>query len=358
MIEWLAGARRRPRSSSPAASCPTSCARRSGEEERAGVADHATSPSREPLRHRRRDPLRRRRARRRLDDRFLALNGDVLTDLDLTALLRAHEERGARATLGLHPVEDSAAYGLVSTDAERRGARVPREDRASAVPGEINAGAYVLERSVLDLIPPGRDGLDRARGLPAAGRRRPPRRCCSTATGWTSAPRSATCRRAGTSSRGGSRPRVEPTAPGMLVAAGAEVAGDAAVGPRAVVSRRLPGRRRRRGRATRSCSTAARSARAPGSAARSSPRAPRSAPGRRSTARSSAGMKESASRWPMLDDVLAHPRPPPRRALAGRVGAAGARRGGRAAGLRHGRLGDRRRPRRGGARRPPARGRC
>src|SRR5277367_128911 len=52
-----------------------------------------------------------------LDDRFLALNGDVLTDLDLTALLGAHERAGARASLALYPVEDSAAYGLVSVDA-------------------------------------------------------------------------------------------------------------------------------------------------------------------------------------------------------------------------------------------------
>ena len=68
-----------------------------------------------------------------LDDRFLALNGDVLTDLDLTALLRAHERVGRRAaTIALHPVEDSAAYGLVRTGAERRGARVRREDRRGA----------------------------------------------------------------------------------------------------------------------------------------------------------------------------------------------------------------------------------
>ena len=55
-----------------------------------------------------------------LDERFLALNGDVLTDLDLTALMRAHEERGARATIALYPVEDSAAYGLVDVDGEGR----------------------------------------------------------------------------------------------------------------------------------------------------------------------------------------------------------------------------------------------
>src|SRR5215207_4840506 len=51
-----------------------------------------------------------------LGERFLALNGDVLTDLDLRALLAAHGDGAARATIGLHPVEDSAAYGLVGRD--------------------------------------------------------------------------------------------------------------------------------------------------------------------------------------------------------------------------------------------------
>ncbi len=91
-----------------------------------------------------------------LDDRFLALNGDVLTDLDLTALLRAHEEHRARATLGLAPVEDSSAYGLVRT-AEDGEVLEFTEKTGEEAPGEINAGMYVLERSVLDLIAPGRE---------------------------------------------------------------------------------------------------------------------------------------------------------------------------------------------------------
>lgn len=91
----------------------------------------------------------------RLQDRFLALNGDVLADLDLSALLRAHEERGARGTIGLHPVADSSAYGLVSCDADGRVLEF-LEKTGETVPGEINAGAYVLERSVLDLVPAGR----------------------------------------------------------------------------------------------------------------------------------------------------------------------------------------------------------
>jgi mannose-1-phosphate guanylyltransferase len=91
----------------------------------------------------------------RLEDRFLALNGDVLADLDLSALLQTHEERGAGATIGLHPVDDSSAYGLVNCD-DSGWVLEFLEKTGEAVPGEINAGAYVLERSVLDLVPAGR----------------------------------------------------------------------------------------------------------------------------------------------------------------------------------------------------------
>src|SRR3984885_3261483 len=54
-----------------------------------------------------------------LDERFLMLNGDVLTDIDLTAQIAQHEKTGARATLALVPVEDPTAYGLVRLDSER-----------------------------------------------------------------------------------------------------------------------------------------------------------------------------------------------------------------------------------------------
>lgn len=89
-----------------------------------------------------------------LGDRFLALNGDVLTALDLSALLAAHEERGAAATIGVHPVEDSSAYGLVRCG-EGGGVLEFAEKTGRREPGEINAGIYALERSVLDLVPDG-----------------------------------------------------------------------------------------------------------------------------------------------------------------------------------------------------------
>ena len=54
------------------------------------------------------------------DEPFFALNGDILTDLDLTAMLAFHRERGADATIALHHVEDARAFGLVLTGADGR----------------------------------------------------------------------------------------------------------------------------------------------------------------------------------------------------------------------------------------------
>ncbi|MBA2545952.1 MAG: NDP-sugar synthase [Solirubrobacterales bacterium] len=91
-----------------------------------------------------------------LGDRFLVLNGDVLCDLDLTALVAQHESTGARATIALFPVDDPSAYGLVRRSED--GAItdfLEKPDPAEIDTDEINAGAYFLERSVLDLIEPG-----------------------------------------------------------------------------------------------------------------------------------------------------------------------------------------------------------
>ncbi|MGE4426598.1 MAG: sugar phosphate nucleotidyltransferase [Solirubrobacteraceae bacterium] len=90
-------------------------------------------------------------------DRFVMLNGDVLTDMDLTVQLAQHERSGARGTLALVPVEDPTAYGLVrlNGDSTVKGfLEKPEPDQIDT--DLISAGAYVLERSVLDLIPQGR----------------------------------------------------------------------------------------------------------------------------------------------------------------------------------------------------------
>jgi mannose-1-phosphate guanylyltransferase len=91
-----------------------------------------------------------------LDERFLMLNGDVLTDLDLTAQLALHEAAGARATLALTPVEDPSAYGLVRTREDGEVTEFVEKPSADQIDTKnISAGAYVLERSVLDLLEAG-----------------------------------------------------------------------------------------------------------------------------------------------------------------------------------------------------------
>ena len=92
-----------------------------------------------------------------LDERFLMLNGDVLTDLDLTAQLAQHEATGARATLALTPVEDPSAYGLVRLTGDRQVTEFVEKPSADQIDtNNISAGAYVLERSVLELLEPGK----------------------------------------------------------------------------------------------------------------------------------------------------------------------------------------------------------
>jgi mannose-1-phosphate guanylyltransferase len=90
-----------------------------------------------------------------LDDRFFMLNGDVLTDMDLTAQLEQHERTGARATLALYPVGDPSAYGLVRCNADASVSEFIEKPGPDALDTNlINAGAYIIERHVLDGMPP------------------------------------------------------------------------------------------------------------------------------------------------------------------------------------------------------------
>ena len=82
------------------------------------------------------------------DQAFFALNGDILTDLDLSAMRAFHQERGAAITIALHRVEDSRAFGVVATQDDGRVLEF-REKPEEAMPGDINAGTYLLDPSVL-----------------------------------------------------------------------------------------------------------------------------------------------------------------------------------------------------------------
>jgi mannose-1-phosphate guanylyltransferase len=92
-----------------------------------------------------------------LTERFLVVNGDVLTDLDVTALVAAHEASGAEGTIALTQVEDPSHFGVVATDDDGRVQAFVEKPPPGEAPSDlVNAGFYVLEASVLGRIPAGR----------------------------------------------------------------------------------------------------------------------------------------------------------------------------------------------------------
>lgn len=91
-----------------------------------------------------------------IDDTFVVANGDVLTDLDVGALVGFHRAHGAEATIHLIGVPDPSAFGVVALDADGRVERFVEKPAPGTAPSNlINAGTYVLEPSVLDRIPLG-----------------------------------------------------------------------------------------------------------------------------------------------------------------------------------------------------------
>jgi mannose-1-phosphate guanylyltransferase len=92
-----------------------------------------------------------------VDDTFVVVNGDVLTDFDVRSLVEFHRRAGAEGTIHLTPVDDPSRYGVVPTDADGRVLGfIEKPPRDEAPTNWINAGTYVLEPSVLDRIDEGR----------------------------------------------------------------------------------------------------------------------------------------------------------------------------------------------------------
>jgi len=90
-----------------------------------------------------------------IDERFVVCNGDVLTTLDLTDMVRFHDAHGGDATIHLCRVDDPSAFGVVPTRPSGEVMAFVEKPLPGKVPSHwINAGTYVLEPSVLDRIPP------------------------------------------------------------------------------------------------------------------------------------------------------------------------------------------------------------
>ena len=93
-----------------------------------------------------------------VDDTFIVLNGDVLTDADLDELVALHRRARAEGTISLAPVDDPYRFGVVPTDDDGRvQAFIEKPPPGEAPTNLINAGTYVLEPAILDRIAPGVD---------------------------------------------------------------------------------------------------------------------------------------------------------------------------------------------------------
>lgn len=172
-------------------------------------------------------------ARSLLEGTFLALNGDVLTDLDLGELVRFHRSREAVATIALHRVEDARPFGLVEADPSGR-VLAFREKPAARMPGAINAGIYVLEPRALERVPPEAMVSIERETYPDLIRRGEPVYAVVAAGYWRDVGTAADYLRAHVDALRGSLARYRGL-PGPLLAAGATVDPAAAVGPDVVL---------------------------------------------------------------------------------------------------------------------------
>lgn len=104
-------------------------------------------------------------AEKLLEEHFFMLNGDVLTDIDLSDQLRQHQRTEARATLALIEAEDPSAYGLVRRNSDHSVAEFVEKPTEEIETSLINAGAYILEREVLDEMAPAGTNISVERDL-------------------------------------------------------------------------------------------------------------------------------------------------------------------------------------------------
>jgi mannose-1-phosphate guanylyltransferase len=89
-----------------------------------------------------------------LNDTFLVFNGDIFSDLDLTEMIKFHRAHKAKATIALTPVDDPTAYGVVELDSQNRvKGFIEKPSRDKVTSNLINAGIYVMEPEILELIP-------------------------------------------------------------------------------------------------------------------------------------------------------------------------------------------------------------
>ncbi len=90
----------------------------------------------------------------RLDDTFVAANGDVFVSMDVSAEIRTHQETGAAVTIALTPVDNPCEFGIARVDDDNRISEFKEKPKPEEVFSNlINAGVYVLQKDVLSEVP-------------------------------------------------------------------------------------------------------------------------------------------------------------------------------------------------------------
>ncbi|MDD5659278.1 MAG: NDP-sugar synthase [Actinomycetota bacterium] len=90
------------------------------------------------------------------NESFMVFNGDVLSDIDLNDMIRYHKDKKSDITIALTPVEDPTSYGLVPLDKDGRVEKFLEKPSWDEITTNlINAGTYIIERKLLDLVPEG-----------------------------------------------------------------------------------------------------------------------------------------------------------------------------------------------------------
>lgn len=96
-----------------------------------------------------------RRATQNINDTFLVINGDNLADFNWRELINTHSRNSAKITLALFPVEDVTQFGIAELEGEKVKRFVEKPKKEEAPSNLNNAGGYVMEREVLDILPEG-----------------------------------------------------------------------------------------------------------------------------------------------------------------------------------------------------------
>jgi NDP-sugar pyrophosphorylase family protein len=100
-------------------------------------------------------PIKLASSNTRIDETFIAMNGDVIAQIDLQEMLKQHKETKALITDALHEVKNPNRFGVVELDAENRIRRFVEKPNPRQAPSRlVNAGIYLIEPEVLQMIPP------------------------------------------------------------------------------------------------------------------------------------------------------------------------------------------------------------